>query len=412
MAILHPVNNHSVVSPAYVGRFACTGSKCEDNCCTGWLVTIDKKTFNAYRQAKNPGLEKRFSQDVKRIRSQSSNAQYARIELNKETHECPFLEDRLCAIHRDLGENYLCNTCANYPRTTRNYGGRFEQVLTLSCPEAARKALLAPDAFDFVTESVGVRADSIETVKPIHGLALDAMNEVRLFCMQVMRSENIELWQRLAVIGVFCESLTKALTSGGHAGVPAMLETFRTMVQDGQVSNALADMQTDYASHAQNFGILFLRKTTGHVSASQAKVLDAVATGLGIDPELREVGLTELVENYVRGITRLPDALQAAPKLLEHYLLNEMFSEMFPFKGASPSKHFLNLVTRFGLLRLMLAAQCNTADALPDAATLAQTVQVFCRAYQHDTSFAQRVDSVQELFGGGKLDQVFKLLRV
>jgi lysine-N-methylase len=412
MAILHPVHKHSVVSPRYVGRFACIGQKCEDNCCTGWRVTIDKKTFTAYRQAKNPGLEKRFSHDVKRIRSQASNAQYARIELNKATHECPFLEDRLCAIQRDVGEDYLSNTCSMYPRSTRNYGGQFEQVLALSCPEAARHALLAPDAFDFVAESIGVRSDAVETIKPIHGLPLNAINEVRTFCLQVMRAESMELWQRLAVVGVFCETLSKTLTSGGHADVPPMLESFRTMVEDGQVSNALADMQPDYASHAQNFGILFLRKPPGHVSALQASVLEAVAVGLGINPELREVGLTALVDNYIRGIKRLPEALQAAPKLLEHYLLNEMFGELFPFKGASPYKHYVNIVTRFGLLRLMLAARCNTDGPLPDATTLAQTVQVFCRAYQHDTSFAQRVDSVQELFSGEKLDQVFKLLRV
>lgn len=43
------------------------------------------------------------------------------------------LEDGLCSIHKELGEEFLCNTCAIYPRSLTQVGGIKEKSLTLSC---------------------------------------------------------------------------------------------------------------------------------------------------------------------------------------------------------------------------------------------------------------------------------------
>lgn len=72
--------------------FSCTRPACEVNCCTGWNVHIDKKTFNTYRQAKNPELSERLSKQVKRVRSLKNDAQYTRIEMDPVTKSCPFME--------------------------------------------------------------------------------------------------------------------------------------------------------------------------------------------------------------------------------------------------------------------------------------------------------------------------------
>ena len=56
MATLHPTRRIQALVPKFVDRFSCIGSACEDTCCSGWQVTIDKKTFNAYKASKNPKL--------------------------------------------------------------------------------------------------------------------------------------------------------------------------------------------------------------------------------------------------------------------------------------------------------------------------------------------------------------------
>lgn len=411
MSLLHPKRALTALVPQYVSRFGCIGPDCEDNCCTGWRVNLDKKTFNAYRQVKSPVLAERMLHQVKRQRSQASDANYARIELDSASRECPFLEQRLCAVQRDLGEDYLSDTCATYPRASRDFGGQIEQSLTLSCPEAARQALLQPDAFDFVEAPLQVRSTMIDSVKPKFGLSLPAMNEVRVFCLQLLRTEGLELWQKLAVLGVFCERLTATLKQAGHAGIPALLQDFVAMVEEGLVLDALRELQPNHEIQAKVFALLWQGKAFGAQSPVQQAVQDAVARGLGADVETGQVGAEQLVERYRSGLSRLPDALQSSPHLIEHYLLNEIFRNLFPFQGVTPYEDYQQLISRFGLLRLMLVARCNADVELPSAQELSQTVQVFCRRFQHDTQWAGQINTALKNSGWDALEKVYGFLR-
>ena len=62
---------------------------------------------------------------------------------------CAFLADGLCSIQQRLGGDYLGQTCATFPRILNIIGNRTERSLDLSCPEAARLALLDPKPMDF-----------------------------------------------------------------------------------------------------------------------------------------------------------------------------------------------------------------------------------------------------------------------
>lgn len=411
MSLLHPTRALTALVPRYVNRFSCIGPECEDNCCTGWRVTLDKKTYTAYRQVKVAALSDRMAQQVKRVRSQAGDANYARIELDTASHECPFLEQRLCAVQRDLGEDYLSNTCATYPRSTRDLGGQIEQSLTLSCPEAARQALLHADAFDFVELPLQVRAATIAPVRPKSGLTAPLTNDIRVLCMQLMRTEGLALWQRLAVLGVFCERLTDVLSTGRHAELPVLLQDFVAMVESGLVLEALKELQPDHATQAHVFSLLWQGRVGRKLSPVQHAVQEAVARGLGAASATEELAGEQLLAAYRSGLRRMDEALQAAPHLLEHYLLNEIFRDLFPFQAASPYEHYLQLVSRFGLLRLMLAARCNADAELPDAAALSQTVQVFCRRFQHDANWATRVNLVLKNSGWSALEKVYRFLR-
>jgi lysine-N-methylase len=98
MALLHPTQRILSLIPNYVERFHCIGPACSDTCCAGWNVVIDKKTFNVYRQVNLPDLKPRMKSRLHRMRQQSSDANYGKIDLDPETQACPFIEEHLCAI--------------------------------------------------------------------------------------------------------------------------------------------------------------------------------------------------------------------------------------------------------------------------------------------------------------------------
>ena len=410
MATLHPSKNVQSLQPLYVSRFACIGPVCEDNCCTGWTVSIDKKTFNAYRQSKHPDLAERLKQDVKRVRSKGSDSEYARIELRPDTAACPFLEDKLCGVQRDLGEDKLSNVCATYPRTIRQVGSRHEQSLTLSCPEAARLALLEGDAMDFAEAKARVRADAVKPSPGTKVLSHELMTELRFFALQLIKTEALPLWMRLAVLGLFCHELTQRLQAGHVAGIPPLLQQFTEMIASGEAAQALAGLQPDPVAQSVTFANLWRLKGVNGRAAGQLAVRDAVSAGLGADVAAQTLSHATLVERYSSGVARLPEAMKEVPWLLDHYLLNEMFREGFPFGDSGPYEHFLKLVTRLGMVRFMLAAQCN-APTLPDGPQMARTIQVFCRDYQHDLTFAAVVNTALKNAGWDSLDKIYRFLK-
>jgi lysine-N-methylase len=411
MAILHPSRSLIALVPQFASRFSCIGSSCEDTCCAGWEVSIDKKTFNAYKQSNHPELKPVFESSLKRTRSKESDSTYARVQLHAESGACPMIKDSLCSVQKNLNETYLSNTCFNYPRSTRQFAGSIEQSLTLSCPEAARQALLSADAFDFVENKIQVRETSADTVAPKHGLGVQEMNEIRIFCFQLMRTEGLALWEKLAVLGVFCESLTKAIEAHNQRGIPALLQQFIVILETGSVVQALQELTPNHVSQALVFAALWNSRNGAPRSASQRETMAVIASGMQIDEASERSEEEQIVDHYRRGLERLSAALEAAPFMLEHYVLNEMFSNLFPFGDATPYESYLRLISRFGMVRFMLAAQCNGGDTLPSPAALVQTVQVFCRRFQHDRLFAMNSSEVLRKRGWDRLEKIYGFLR-
>jgi lysine-N-methylase len=46
----------SMLMPAYVKLFSCIGGECEDACCAGWMVTLDRESFRNYQHCIDPLL--------------------------------------------------------------------------------------------------------------------------------------------------------------------------------------------------------------------------------------------------------------------------------------------------------------------------------------------------------------------
>lgn len=411
MATLHLTRTFPALLPRYVTRFSCIGAACEDTCCSGWTVTLDKKTFNAYRQSKHPALSQLFAQKLRRQRSQESDRNYGRIEMEGKECACPMMNEGLCKVQANLGESYLSNTCFNFPRITHRAGGQVQQALQLSCPEAARQALLAPDAFEFVEGTVTVRPEELGSAPARHGISVELMSDLRIFCMQLMRAEGLELWQRLALLGVFCEMLSQAIAGHRQSEISSLVDSFVTMVESGEVLDALRDLQPNHAAQALVFARLWARKPAVARSENQRIAIETTINNLGADPETGIASEASLEAAYRAGVQRLPLALEAAPHLLEHYVLNEMFMHMFPFEGSDPYESYLQLISRYGLLRLMLAAQCNTAGALPTPLELSRTVQVYCRRFRHDIKFADDANAALRAGGWDSLDKLYGFLR-
>ena len=127
-----------ITKPAYFDMFRCIASACPDSCCKEWDVLVDAESAERYRSLTGP-----LGDDLRRVMHVEDGQTVMTITEGR----CPmWRRDGLCRIQAELGEDALCNTCREFPRLRHDYGDFLEQMLELSCPEAARVILSAPAA--------------------------------------------------------------------------------------------------------------------------------------------------------------------------------------------------------------------------------------------------------------------------
>ncbi len=139
-----------IVFPTYYADFACIATQCRHSCCIGWEIDIDSKTAKYYKKVKGD-FGKRLKENIK------NNS----FILDK-NERCPFLnKDNLCDIIMTLGEDALCQICADHPRFKNFFENRTEIGLGLCCEEAARIILSYPEKMSLI----GIENDNDEFLK-------------------------------------------------------------------------------------------------------------------------------------------------------------------------------------------------------------------------------------------------------
>lgn len=151
--------------PDYYKEFTCTADKCEDTCCAGWQILVDKKSLVKYRRTRGPYL----GTLLKRV-----NWLNGTFRQDKE-RRCVFLnEDNLCDMYIHLGSASLCKTCRLYPRHIEEFEGVREITLSVSCPEVARILMnrMEPVTFQSVEND---KEEEYEEFDPfLYSILLDA----------------------------------------------------------------------------------------------------------------------------------------------------------------------------------------------------------------------------------------------
>jgi lysine-N-methylase len=172
-----------------------------------------------------PGpLQPLFAQKVLVNIASHSGRDYGQMQLHADG-SCPFLSsERLCRIQTEYGADHLSSTCATFPRRSRVIDGMEEMSLELSCPEAARQVLLDPHFMQL--KKVAARGYARYTpflrtareLEPANGNRYQYLWEVRYLLLLVLKDRSYPLWQRLFVVGMFCQRLAQLDRPGTGTG--------------------------------------------------------------------------------------------------------------------------------------------------------------------------------------------------
>lgn len=171
--------------PEYYKQFKCIGGRCEATCCAGWEIVIDEESIEKYDDVSGD-----FG---KRLRN-SINYQEEVFFQDKEKR-CAFLNpENLCDIYTNVGEEYLCHTCTNYPRHLEEFEDMNEMSLSISCPEVARLILDRVEPVSFYEEEEEEEAEEYED---FDFMFFDMLCGIRDYAIKILQDRTVE--QRVGV---------------------------------------------------------------------------------------------------------------------------------------------------------------------------------------------------------------------
>ncbi len=393
-----------LLQPQYLNDFKCIGPECEDSCCKGWRVNIDKAIYQKYRKCPDKQLREKMKNHVTRNRTNSaSDENYAKIIMTNEGN-CPFLsEDGLCVIQRTLGEGYLSVVCNSYPRYVNQVNGTIEKSLTLSCPEAAKLILRNPDVmeFDEVEEDAAVRA-YIDIVLNTNDISMAYKPqryfwELRIFTITALQSRQYLLWQRLVILGLFYNNLEQFINEGKVAEIPQLVNSYSDLLKGSTIAEQLNSIPNE-----NSIQIKLMKELTeerffqGAVrNKTFVQCFGEFLNGIKSDGK---TDLLELSESYSQAYEEYyKPFMDKHEYMLENYLVNYVFKKTFPFVGNDPVfNSYVLMIVHYAMIKMLLIGMAGFHKENFGEEHVIKLIYSFSETIEHSPSYLQHVIQLLE----------------
>ena len=176
-----------ITIPDYYQDFECIADKCEDTCCAGWQIVIDRETLKKYAKVKG---------DFRKCLWTSINWFQGTFKQDQ-NKRCAFLNEKnLCDLYLSQGEEGFCKTCREYPRHTEEFEGVREITLSISCPEVARILMNRMEPVQFLSEEKEGEEEFEDFDPFLYSILEDARKEM----ITILQNRNLTISDRVLLV--------------------------------------------------------------------------------------------------------------------------------------------------------------------------------------------------------------------
>ncbi|MBQ7934045.1 MAG: flagellin lysine-N-methylase [Lachnospiraceae bacterium] len=209
------------IKPDYYENFACTADKCPDTCCAGWQIVIDEDSYRKYMDIGGDfGRRMQESLDPWEMSFRQCNGR------------CAFLnENNLCDLILEKGSEYLCETCARYPRHVEEFDGVREYSLSLSCPVAAELILKQKGLWQFLEEEDEQEEPLAEEFEDFDYAMFGVLEETRSVFWKILE-QQMPLRERLLLLVDLASRFQELVDAGECLSGYELLEHYVNTLQD------------------------------------------------------------------------------------------------------------------------------------------------------------------------------------
>ncbi len=337
-----------------------------------------------------------MDEKVTRNRTNASTGNYAKIKLNADS-VCPFIDgDKLCAIQRKLGETLLSVTCTTYPRMSNTINGVLEKSLTMSCSEAARRALLNPNLmeFDAMEEDTATRHND--------GVVLDTNDmklaqrpqkyfwDLRIFIISLLQDRTYQLWQRLVILGLFCNKLTQLVSACEVHEIPKLIATYRNNLEQDIYRSELDTIPNELTIQMELMKELADERFLTNINNS--RFLECFAEFLHGVQYTAEAKKEEIGARYAEAHNTYYQPFMAQHEyILENYLVNYVFKNLFPVNG---EKYILDnyvlLIVHYAMIKMLLIGIAGFHKENFGTDQVIKLIQSFSKVIEHNNAYVKQ----------------------
>jgi len=238
--------------PDYYKEFECIADKCEDTCCAGWQIVIDKESLQKYKKIRG-NFRKRMLKSVNR---------FSGTFRQDKDKRCAFLnENNLCDLYLAQGEDGFCKTCREYPRHTEEFEGVREITLSLSCPEVARIVMNRKEPVHFIS----CEKDGEEEFDDFDPFLYSVLDDARKEMIRLLQDRSLTVSERaVLVLGMAHDmqgrmnrrELFDCMTVIDKYGTDRALAYVREYLNRADVKEKEVGLTTDMFSHLYQLELL------------------------------------------------------------------------------------------------------------------------------------------------------------
>lgn len=381
-------NRIKVTYPIHFKNFKCIGGDCEDTCCQGWDIEMDKDTFDYYCESQDEEMQSMIEKSVFRNEDCTSNdLDYGIIKLNEKKF-CPFLDkESYCSIQKKFGEEHLSCVCSHFPRIMNKVDNNYEISLDVACPEAARIVLDNKEKISFDSSEKDfykyIINDEYNTnSKKYKNTPIKYFKEIRACSIKIMQNRNYDLSRRFYILGQFINDLEEIADDDCHK-IPEFIENFNMQ----SVVESYKRYDIDYI-----FQIIFFKNIVDSSNISEQAISEAFK---GYTKELlkgfdiKEVDdLKENSEDYMAAFDKYDrEVILNHSYIFENYIVNFMYNTLFPFSESDfMFEGYIMLLVRYSFIRFYLVGRyINNKTDSPEE--IIKFITVFGRAIEHDRNY-------------------------
>lgn len=397
-----------ILFPEYYKKFSCIGAACEDTCCAGWKVSVDKVTFQKYRNINKSRLKDELKRNVTRERSKPSDFEYGKIKMD-EKNVCTMLtEDGWCKIHMELGEEYLCNTCTVYPRSYSNVESRIEKSLTLSCPEAARLTLLNEEGIDFLIDEEELSTNRF-IVKNVQSNEHQYFWDLRFFAIDILQNRKQIFEDRLIILGMFIHRLCETPKKEWSTQLQPLMHRYKNILNDNDQIELVKNLPQNLAFQMNMAKELIKYRLTDGISSQ--RYLDCVTDMLEALNLNDETSIEESKKLYKKHYDDyyLP-FMKNHEYILENYAVNYVFKNLFPFDHVNLFESYVMLILNISMIKLHLIGMAGQHKGLTIELVI-KLIQSFAKMIEHNSDYLQNVREMLQESGYSTMAHMIVLLK-